>query len=310
MPLSQLRNRDDEIGPPMTEFVTLRASQILDQGELILFLKRQFGDSLRVVGKSLPGLETFEVRIKVPSQEFDSISEFIRSRRFDGAEEFVKYALGRVNRRYTKHDLVSAELLWATIVPHFEPCGEECGTAYETLCTHCNLGRQVSDLLLDLRRAPQHKDVCETISWTEWIVTSQFKQAVEENRLSGVQFRPVFDLRSPLASSRTWNQIQVTGRAGRLAPTTVLGGDPFDRGQVSWRCPSGHSTVTQFLTEIRICESDWDGSDISVTSDLFGQGRNLLRPTPLLLISQRAYRSFERAGIRGLSYEVAHIEKS
>ena len=292
----------------MTEFVTLRASQILGQGELIRFLNRQFGKSVRVVGKSLPGDETVEVHIKVPSKEFDSVNDFIRSRRSDGAEEFVKFGLGRVTRRYTKRDLANAQLLWATIVPHFEPSGEECGTSYETLCAHCNLGRQVSDLLLDLRRAPQHRDICETISWIEWIVTSQFRQAVEENDLSGIQFRPVFDVGSPLTSSRIWSQIQVTGRAGGLASSTVLGRDPFDRGQVPWRCPVGHSTVTQFLSEIRIYESDWDGSDISVTSDLFGQGRNLLRPTPLLLISQRAYHTFEQTGIRGLSYEIAHIE--
>ena len=70
-----------------------------------------------------------------------------------------------------------------------------------------------------------------------------------------------------------------------------------------------HSTVTQFLSEICICESDWDESDISVTSDLFGRGRNLLRPIPLLVISQKACRSFEQSGIRGLSYEAAQSEQ-
>jgi hypothetical protein len=293
----------------MNEFVTLRASRILNQDELIRFLNERFGDSVRVIGKSLPGMETVEVSIKVPSHKFDSVNDFIQSRRSDGAKEFTKYSLGRVNRKYTKSDLSSAPLLWATIIPHFEPCGEECGTTYETLCGHCNLGRQVSDLLLDLRPAPQHKDICETISWIEWIVTSKFKKLIEDNNLSGAQFKPILELKSPLACSKIWTQIQITGRAGKLASSTVLGRDPFDRGQVSWRCPQGHSTVTQFLSEIRVCESEWDGSDISVTSDLFGQGRNLLRPTPLLLISQRAYRSFEQAGIQGLAYEVVHLER-
>jgi hypothetical protein len=290
----------------MTEFMTLRASQILNQGELIRFLNKQFGKSVRVVGKSLPGMETVEVCIKVPSKEFDLVNDFICSRRSDGAEEFVNYTLGRINRKYTQRELASAPLLWAKIIPHFEPCGEECGTTYETLCGHCNLGRQVSDLLLDLRPAPQHKDICETISWVEWIVTSKFKQAVEDNNLSGALFGPVFDLRS---SSKIWSQIQVTGRAGKLAPSMVVGRDPFDRGRVPWRCPHGHSTVTQFLSEVCITASDWDGSDVSITSDLFGQGRNLLRPTPLLLISQKAHQSFEQVGIRGLSYEVVRLEK-
>ena len=30
---------------------------------------------------------------------------------------------------------------------------------YETLCKECNWGRQVSDLILDLRRVPQHRDI-------------------------------------------------------------------------------------------------------------------------------------------------------
>jgi RHS repeat-associated protein len=46
---------------------------------------------------------------------------------------------------------------------------------------------------------------------------------------------------------------------------------------------------------------------IAVTEALFGQGRNLLRPTPLIIISQRMYRVLQEAGLKGFSVEVAHL---
>ena len=102
-------------------------------------------------------------------------------------------------------------------------------------------------------------------------------------------------------------QLWVTGTAGELAETTKLGLDPFSPSQISWRCPFGHSVVTEFLSEIYLERSAWDGSDVAVTSALFRQGRNLLRPTPLIIISQRLYRLLQEAGLRGFSVEVAHL---
>jgi hypothetical protein len=61
------------------------------------------------------------------------------------------------------------------------------------------------------------------------------------------------------------------------------------------------------LSEPYLERNGWDGSDIAITGDLFGQGRNLLRPTPLILISQRTYRAIEDAGLKGFSAEVAHL---
>jgi hypothetical protein len=65
--------------------------------------------------------------------------------------------------------------------------------------------------------------------------------------------------------------------------------------------------VTAFLSEIYLHRNAWDGSDIAVTSALFGQGRNLLRPTPLIFISQRMYRVLQAAELKGFSYEIAHL---
>ena len=154
---------------------------------------------------------------------------------------------------------------------------------------------------------PQHKDISETIAWVEWIVSSKFVRAFTENRLTGADFRPIFDFRNPLKPSADWHQLRVTGTVGGLAENTRLGIDPFSPSELSWQCPLGHSIVTAFLSEVYLHRNTWDGSDIAITNALFGQGRNLLRPTPLIIVSQRMYRALERAEIKGLSYECVHL---
>jgi hypothetical protein len=293
----------------MSEFVNVRASEILDQGELVRFLKSRFPKTTRPVGspRRVEGTECVEVRVPSNSPEFEEIRRFIDVKRKQGLHGFSAFTIGWYLRKYTKAELQQAEVLWLKNLPHFEPCGEECGTIYETLCDECNWGRQVSDLILDLRRVPQHKDISETIAWVEWIVSSKSVRTFKENKLAGAEFRPIFEFKNPTKQSRDWHQLRVTGKAGELAETTKLGRDPFSASQVSWRCPLGHTMVTDFLSEIYLHRKAWDGSDISVTSALFGQGRYLLRPTPLIIISQRMYRVIQEAGLKGISYEIAHL---
>jgi hypothetical protein len=292
----------------MTEYVNVRASETLGQEELVSFLKSRFPEATRPVGRpGIEGTECVEVRVPSNSPEFEEIRQFIEARRKKGQHGFSDFTIGWYLRKYTKAELQNAEILRLTITSHFEPSGEECGTIYETLCPHCNLGRQVSDLILDLRHVSQHKDISETISWVEWIVSSKFVDIFTESKLTGAAFRPIFEFANPMRRSKDWNQMAVTGKAGALAETTRLGSDPFTPSHLKWRCPLGHSVVTEFLSEIYIQRDAWDGSDIAVTTSLFGQGRNLLRPTPLIIISQRLYRQLEAAGIKGFSVEVAHL---
>ena len=292
----------------MTEYVNVRASETLDQGELVAFLKSRFAAAMRPVGRTtVEGTECVEVRVSSNSPEFEEIRRFIVARRKQGLHGFSDFTIGWYLRKYAKVELQEAEVLRLTIPSHFEPSGEECGTIYETLCDHCNWGRQVSDLILDLRRVPQHKDISETIAWVEWVVSSKFARTFAEKKLTGAEFRPIFDLRNPTKESKEWSQLRVTGKAGVLAEKTELGRDPFSPSEVSWRCPLGHAVATEFLSEVYLHRNAWDGSDIAITSGLFGQGRNLLRPTPLIIISQRLYHALQEARLTGCSYEVAHL---
>lgn len=292
----------------MTEYVSIRASEILHQEELVRFLKSRFPSFTRPLGRTIgEGTETVEARVPAASRAFEEIRDFVVTRREGGLHGFADFPIGWYLRKYTKAELQNAEVLRLTIASHFEPSGEECGTIYETICNHCNWGRQVSDLILDLRRVPQHKDISETIAWVEWVVSSNFVRAFTENKLTGAEFRPIFEFKNPTKRSKDWYQLRVTGKAGDLAEITKLGRDPFSPSQISWRCPLGHSLVTEFLSEIYLQRSTWDGSDIAVTEALFGQGLNLLRPTPLIIISQRMYRTLQEAGLKGFSVEVAHL---
>ncbi|MGA8035563.1 MAG: hypothetical protein WB985_06280 [Candidatus Acidiferrales bacterium] len=220
---------------------------------------------------------------------------------------YADFSIGWYLRKYTKVELRNAELLLVKIPSYFEPTGEECGTIYETLCEFCNWGKQLSSLSLDLRRVPQHKDIAQTVAWVEWVVSDKFVKLFQANQLTGAEFPPVFDSRKPTNSSVNWFQLKVTGSAGPIAESTVLGRDAFTPGNVSWKCPLGHSVVATFISEINVRRDSWDGSDICVTNSLFGQGRNLLRPAPLILISQKMYRVIEEASLQGFAFEVVRL---
>jgi hypothetical protein len=292
----------------MTEYVSLRASQILGQDELVSFLKTQFPHKTKFIGRvGVEGTECVEVRIPSNSHEFEEIFRFIDERRKQGQRSYSVFTIGKYLRKYTEVELQNAEVLLLKIASHFEPSGEECGTIYETLCSHCNWGHQLSDLILDLRRLPQQKDISQTIAWVVWVVSSNFVRMCTENKLSGAEFCPIFEFKNPSKQSKDWHQLRVIGTVGELAEPTRLGRDPFSPSQIDWRCPLGHSVVTAFLSETYFRRSAWDRSDIAVTSSLFGQGRNLLRPAPLIIISQRMYRALQEAGPKGYSVEVAHL---
>ena len=69
----------------MTEYVNVRASEILDQGELVEFLKTRFPGSTKPIGRmQRNGYATVEARVIVRSREFEEIRDFIVTRRQQG----------------------------------------------------------------------------------------------------------------------------------------------------------------------------------------------------------------------------------
>jgi hypothetical protein len=108
----------------MTEYVNVRASETLNQGELVAFLKTRFSQIAKPIGRAVvEGTECVEVRVPSESAEFEEIREFIDTRRRQGLHGYSDFTIGHYLRKYTKAELRQAEVLRLNIIAHFEPSG-------------------------------------------------------------------------------------------------------------------------------------------------------------------------------------------
>jgi hypothetical protein len=221
--------------------------------------------------------------------------------------------------RYAKNELLQAEVLRLQVTRAFEPAGEECGTTYDECraCPHCGAGRvQVSELHLQLRRQWQalpslprtrQFQIARTIA-DEVIVSRVLADEMESAGLSGVQLRPVYGCGAKAKETPHWRQFRVTGSAGRTVPPTHFGINPFrDDAEGEYRCPLGHVSGLNLLSEVYVPRASWDGTDVTATEDLVGARMGLLVPVPMILISRRFYRLLLETGTKGFRVEVAHL---
>ncbi|UCD52920.1 MAG: hypothetical protein JSW27_09820 [Phycisphaerales bacterium] len=140
---------------------------------------KRLGDSIR------------RVELATNDPRFERIGELQRETRAKTDRSF--FYGWHIRRRYTKEELVSAKCLQLAVTAVFEPAGEECGTEYDeaTACSNCGAGAaQVSDLYLDLRKAPKNRDIARTIA-DEIIVSQRLAEKMIDAGVTGFQFRPV-----------------------------------------------------------------------------------------------------------------------
>jgi hypothetical protein len=105
-----------------------------------------------------------------------------------------------------------------------------------------------------------------------------------------------------------WYQLVITSQPIPTIPPTKYGIKPFDEDiEQRFRCPLGHVSGLNLLSELWLSQENWDGSDICQTRDMVGTRRGVLVPKPLLLISLKLYKLLEREKIKGYKVEVAHI---
>ena len=221
-----------------------------------------------------------------------------------------------VRRRYTPEELAEAELLRLEITRAFEPIGEECGTKYDrsAACPHCGAGRkQVSDLHLQLRRVyqgwpsiPQARrtGIARTIA-EEIVVSRDLADVITTEGVTGCELRPVRGCGENAKITPLWKQLWITGRAGRTVAPTEFGIHAFDPDPAGeYRCPLGHVSGLNLISEVYIERSQWDGSDIAATENLTTGTMNRL---PMILISPRFYRLLDEHKFKGFKVEVAHL---
>lgn len=225
------------------------------------------------------------------------------SRQFQKKGKF--FFTGFVHRRsYTRKELEAAELLYAYPKRYFEPSGDECGTVYDDAgaCPECGVGViQRSPLILKVGRIPKTFDFASTFG-SELVVSSKAKDVLEEQRISGVSFGPV-EARAGAACD-THHQLFLTGAMVDIDPATKVGSDPFDDTSHG-RCSRGHVAGLNLLSEVTVRRSTAKTTDVMVTRQMVGVRRGVLRPFPLMLLSPRAWRVIEAAGLKGLAIEVA-----
>jgi hypothetical protein len=95
-----------------------------------------------------------------------------------------------IHRKYTRREMDSAEAILIQPKRVFEPAGEECGTDYDESsgCPLCRAGAaQVSELRLDLRKAPKNSDIAKTIAG-ETIISQRFAELISDTRMKGFEF--------------------------------------------------------------------------------------------------------------------------
>jgi hypothetical protein len=308
--------------------------------------------------------------LSVDDPRYEKICRIERQFRSEGKCFFLGW---QIIRRYSQQELDTAKLFSLDICAVFEPSGEECGTEYDEseACSICGAGRrQVSDLILDLRKVPKSKEIAQTIA-DEWIVSQRLAELLIDSGMTGFELRPVRhkaryrddpmdpnltptgskilclakeagftttdwdfyvwlnrpeqrDLlereteefvqlmeRRNLRKSKLmpmWYQLIITSEPISTVPPTRFGNNPFDEDpEGEYRCPLGHVSGLNLLSEIWVSQEVWDGSDIVRTQDFVGIRRGVLVPRPLLLISPRLWRLLTREKIRGYKIEVAHF---
>jgi hypothetical protein len=111
-----------------------------------------------------------------------------------------------------------------------------------------------------------------------------------------------------------WYQLVVTSAPVEVVPPTKFGVNPFDEDvDGAYRCPDGHVSGLNLLSDVHVRRDAWDGSDIARTRELVGMrwpagSRHGVRaPAPLLLISPRLRELMNKNKIRGYRTEVAYL---
>jgi hypothetical protein len=240
-------------------------------------------------------------------------------------------------RTYTRAEVARAELFNLNVTAHWWPGPEAYGTKYDYsgAChvgqpvekklafdawwpysmdgsEQCGAGRvQVSDLVLDLARAPVGKEIAQT-DGDEWLVSEKLATLLSHNAISGVSFRPIQDAaKRRSVRPAAWFQLVFSGKSANVVEPTRFGDGPFDPNpDGSTKCPLGHTSGLHLLSELHLSRGSWDGSDVVRTQELVGfraGGTRSTVPKPMILISQGVRRLLAEHRIKGCDPEIAHL---
>ena len=110
------------------------------------------------------------------------------------------------------------------------------------------------------------------------------------------------------AAAPPWYRLVVVSRPVPTVLPTRFGIDPFDddeRGE--YRDAAGGVAGLNLLSELYVDGEGWDGSDFAETREKVGAAGGLVRPKTLLLATPRVRALFAGQGVKGVSFEAAHL---
>lgn len=115
--------------------------------------------------------------------------------------------------------------------------------------------------------------------------------------------------RKTAARLPVWHQLKIVAKPVPLCGPTKFGIDVFDDDEEGrYRCPLGHVAGLNLLSEVHADTVELP-ADFAITRKLVGERIGLLRPAPLLLVSQRVRTALVEADIKGYGLEAVHLRR-
>lgn len=271
-------------------------------------------------GVDIPDSSLKIVKVETSDPRFEAIGK-LELRRSKGLV-FTSYEYKRV---YTDEEMRKARFFKMDPFP-FTMAGEECGTKYDesTACPLCRSGaKMITPLKIRANRIPK-KDFSIAMGWgEEVIVSSRFKQLVEENGLTGMRFAPVYS-----GKRETGYYQLIPIHYFDVSPKTKFGSNPFKDAEyemdpiyaknsygkvigyekIYYRCPNGDNLGLNILSEAYVKASPlMDGLDFFASRQTYGARMGYFRPNHLMFCSNRMMRIIKENKLKGFDFEVAHI---
>jgi hypothetical protein len=277
------------------------------------------------------GPANFQVRVRTDDPRLTSFASLGRA--LDRRPHFW----WRYRRTYTRAEMARSELFNLNVTAYWWPGPEAYGTTYDYsgAChigqpvekklafdawwpysmdgtEQCGAGRvQVSDLVLDLAKAPVGKDIAQT-DGDEWLVSERLAALLTDNAISGIALRPIRNaVKRRSARPAAWFQLVFSARPANVVEPTRFGDGPFDPNpDGSTKCPLGHTSGLHLLSEIHVSRRALDRSDFVTTQELVGfraGGTRVTVPKPMILVSPNVRRLLAEHRIKGCDPEIAHL---
>jgi hypothetical protein len=239
----------------------------------------------------------------------------------DGASFFSYH---HITRKYSKHEIDSAELFQVIAKQTFVTTGEECGTQYDetAACEICGANRKLIGPLKLRRSKTPKKDIARSIGG-ETIVSQKFADTARKRNLKGLLLTPVLFATDGPDYYRLSAETEID-----LSDKTVAGVNPFDFSEGSegsehtipggyrvkfekevYKCPNGCCIGLNLLSELYVVGHPLiNDNDFFMSRQKIGVRRGYLTPEPYYVCSPDFRRMVIEEKLTGFDFEIVRVE--